>query len=152
MTRVLLYLCFVLFAGCATRTPMDTPTPFLVSGRVVTSDGQPVSGAQVDLSEEHSRLFPFVIAPSRELGRATTRADGAFSITVTTSLQSERLSLFVFGRTYNLAGAHAATKHTQTDDSVYSTRVRVPGPNIIRVRRGFIPGPAQVTVQQLPRF
>jgi hypothetical protein len=152
MTRSLLSLCIALVVGCATRTPLDTPVPFRIYGHVITADGQLVAGALVELSEEHSRLFPILIAPNRKLGQAKTDAKGGFSILVTTPLQSERLNLFVNGRTYNLAGANVMTKRTQSNDSVYTMRVRVPGPNVIRVRRGFIPGPEQVTVERLPRF
>ena len=124
----------------------------MVRGRVLTREGQPVTNAQVSLSEEHSRLFPLAIAPPRDLGSAVTRTDGSFAITVKTPLQSERLFLFVVGRTYDLVGSTLADQYTQTDDSVYTYWVRVPGPNIIRVHSGFIPGSAHVTVQRLPRF
>ena len=119
---------------------------------MLTADGQPVARAQVDLSEEHSRLFPLLIAPPRELGSATTASDGSFSIRVTTPLRNERLMLFVRGRTYVVRGAELRNKYTEANDSVYTYRVRVPGPNIVRVRRGFIPGPAEVIVPELPRF
>ena len=152
MQRLSILLCCFLASACASRTPLGTPVPFVVSGRVLTEDGQPVAGAHVKLSEEHSRLFPLVLAPSRELGRAISVSDGSFNITVTTSLQNERLMLFVRGRTYVLRDAELRNKSTERDDSVYTYRVRVPGPNVVRVRRGFIPGPAEVTVEQLPRF
>jgi hypothetical protein len=150
--RVLLYLLLILASGCATRTPLSTPVPFAVHGRVVTRDGKPISHAHVHLSEENSRLFPLAIARSRNIGNTVTRSDGSFSIKVTSPLQSERLSLLVVGRTYNVVGSTLANQYTQTDDSVFTESVRVPGPNIIRVHSGFIPGPARVTVQKLPRF
>jgi hypothetical protein len=122
MKRSMLSFCVVLVAGCATRTPIDTPVPFQVYGHVIAADGHPVTGVLVKLSEEHGRLFPLLIAARRELGQSTTGADGGFAIVVTTPLRSERLGLFVEDRWADF-------------DSVYTMRVRIPGPNVIRVRR-----------------
>ena len=156
MHRAPTLLCLLVASGCATRTPLDTPVPFVVSGRVVTDDRQAVAAARVSLSEEHSRLFPLVIAPSRPLGRAMTASDGSFRIRVTTPLQNERLMLSVDGRTYVLRGAELHNKHKRKNDSMYTNRVRVPGPNILRVRRGFVPGRGlssdTVFVERLPKF
>ncbi len=155
--RHLLFIAFVLAeTGCAAAVPTNAHVPFSVQGRVVTADGTPVPHAHVHLSEERSRLFPPLIAESPLIGRAVTHSDGSFSITVMRPLEVSRLSLFVLGRTYLLAGTDLHTKRTERSDSVYTRHVRVPGPNILRVHRGFIPGSGAasdtVIVQTLPTF
>ena len=145
--RISAALLLFLMSSCASRTPLSTPVPFVVQGRVITRSKQPVPRAHIYLTEEHSRLIPFALAASRPLGDAITSADGSFEITVGTPLTSQRLMLLVVGRTYTLAN-----QYTESNDSVYTESVRVPGPNVIRVRSGFIPGPGRVTVQRLPRF
>ena len=154
--HLLVVLAFAaLFSACATRVPLNTPVPFAVHGKVITEDGALVSGAYVSLSEEHSRLFPLVIAPPRKLGEDTTRSDGSFRIVVRTPLQSQTLNLFVLGRTYVLPGTEH-TLYNAKDDSRYTMMVRVNRPNILRVRRGFVPGNPDrsniVVVQELPSF
>jgi hypothetical protein len=152
LQRALVLLSLFLASSCATRTPLSTPVPFVVHGRVITRAGQPVAHAHVELSEEHSRLFPLAIARPRELDNGITHTHGSFAIRVTTPLQIERLYLFIISRTYDLVGSKQANKYNETNDSVYTNWVRVAGPNIIRVHSGFIPGPAHVKVQKLPRF
>ena len=156
MRYLCLLACAFVATSCAGAVPAGTRVPFTVHGKVVTADGVPVRGAQVHLSEERSRLFPLLIAESPLLGRAVTQSDGSFTIAVTKPLEVPRLSLFVLGRTYLLAGTELPSKYTEKSDSIYTRHVRVPGPNILRVRRDFVPGTGRssdvVTVQTLPRF
>src|SRR4030095_4132020 len=112
LQRALVLLSLLFMSSCATRTPLSTPVPFTVQGRVMTRAGRPIAHAHVELSEDHNRLFPLAIARSPLLGNVITHTDGSFAIRVTTPLQSERLDLVVVGRTYDLVGGTQANKYT----------------------------------------
>lgn len=117
--------------GCASTVGRsDIRVPFEVYGKVLDTDDTPVAGAWVGIDEyEQSGMF----STTRVLGEARTERDGTFRVIVKKQLLTGRFELGVIGRSYLKPNGAIMS------DTVSFKPVKVPGPNILRVRRGFVP-------------